>query len=151
MRHTFGPILVITLLGVALACSNQTGVLDASQALDVAWQALEPNTSSHERANWHVAEVVRVAGRDVTAEYQGEASFGCWAGPTPAPNGVPRPSGTYWSITMEPRPATPEGQATPFSPTAPPAIPEPFLRQARFLIDAENGQVVARKLYCVIY
>jgi hypothetical protein len=37
------------------------------------------------------------------------------------------------------------------SPTAPLVVPEPFMYQAMFLMDAADDQVVARKLYCVIY
>ena len=65
------------------------------------------------------------------------------------PNGEIKPEGDYWFVGMSPKSATPLPRPT-LSPTAPPFIPEPFLRQALFLIDMD-GNVVARKLFCVIY
>ena len=53
-------------------------------------------------------------------------------------------------IYLAPRPATPQA-ATPLSATAPPTVPEPFIYQAHSLIHLTAGEVVARKLYCVIY
>jgi hypothetical protein len=127
------------------------GSIGEQQALDAAWNALEPNTSSHDRANWEVVEVRQVTGQEVVQEFAGEPAPGCWKGPTPPANETIDPSGTYWYVEMKPRPATPIPQKRTVSPTEPPFIPEPFTRGAQFLIDVANGQVVARKLHCVIY
>jgi hypothetical protein len=52
---------------------------------------------------------------------------------------------------MQPLPATAQPVPTEFySPTAPPFVPEAFTKEARFLIDM-GGDVVARKIGCVIY
>jgi hypothetical protein len=130
--------------------------LDDQHLFDIAWQALEPNTSSHDRANWEEGEVRRVAGRDVADEFDvaddtdgARPGYGC-PGPAPPPNGKIEPSGTYWYAQLKRRPATPPPDVPTLSPTAPPLVPEPFIYQAFFLID-RSGQVVARKLYCVIY
>jgi hypothetical protein len=146
--------LVLPACGGPVASPTQPPAQDAAsltrqQAQDAVWQALAPNTSSGDRANWQVVEVRQVKGRDVAEEFAGEPSLGCWKGPTPTPNGEIQPGGDYWYVEMSPKPATPLPGAT-ISPTAPPFIPEPFLRQALFLIDLE-GNVVARKLLCVIY
>jgi hypothetical protein len=165
--------LVIVVLALELAaCSGPTEplskqVLDADsealepntsshdranweQVLDAAWEALEPNTSSHDRANWEVAEVRHVVGREVAEQFEGRPAPGC-PGPTPPANGAISPSGAYWYVHLKRRPATPVPQTGTIPPTAPPVVPEPFMYQAMFLIDPADGQVVARKLYCVIY
>jgi hypothetical protein len=91
----------------------------------MACAALEPNTSSHDPANWELVEARQVAGQDVAAEFDDDRpGYGC-PGPTPQPD-VPT-----------------------LSPTAPPLVPEPPIYQAFFRVDAE-GQIVARKLFCVI-
>jgi hypothetical protein len=140
----FGAVLV-----AACGGGSPEAVIDADAVPGVAWDALAPNTSSGDRANWEVAVVERVKGRDVADEFEGAPSPGCWKGPTPVPNGQVGTGTDYWYVEMQPRPATPLPRAT-ISPTAPPFIPEPFLRRALFLIDLQ-GNVVARKLFCVIY
>ncbi len=143
--------LVIVVLAMALAsCSGKAGFLDEQQVLDTAWEALEPNTASHNRANWEVTEVRRVVGREVAEQFEGQPAPGC-AGPTPMANQAIRPSADFWYVTFKPRPATPLPQKGLVPPTAPPPVPEPFMYQALFLVDPTDGQVVARKLSCVIY
>ena len=84
-------------------------------------------------------------------EFEGEPAPGC---PLPG-EGLPanefiRADTTYWYVMLRPRAATPQAQGGEPSPTAPPLIPEPFVREARFLLDA-GGAVAARTLSCVIY
>ncbi len=159
MTTTRKLVLALMFLAVlAVACGPGTPAqqqvqditaLTEQQVADIAWQALAPNTASGDRANWQAVEARQVKGRDVAEKFAGEAWLGCWKGPTPVPNGEIRSGADYWYVELMPQPATPLPAAT-ISPTAPPLIPEPFLRQAFFLLDSE-GQVVARKLYCVIY
>jgi len=127
--------------------------LGEQQVLDIAWQALDPNTSSHSRTAWEVIIVKTVTGWEVPDRFKGEpAPGGCAPGPTPPGNASIALLGNYWYVEMQRRPATPQPQPSgQFSPTAPPIIPEPFVYQANFLIDANTGQVTARKLFCVIY
>jgi hypothetical protein len=122
--------------------------LDRPQAVDLAWAALEPNTSSHNRANWEVLEVRQVPGASVAAEFEGWSFSGACRGPAPPPNGAIDPSETYWYVKMQPQPATPSGPS--MSPTAPPLVPEPFMTWAVFLLD-DYEQVIARVLACVVY
>jgi hypothetical protein len=128
-------------------------LLDEQQILDIAWQALDPNTSSHNRTAWEVIVVKFVAGRDVQDQFEGgPVPGGCAPGPTPPGNASIAPDGSYWYVEMQPRSATPQPLPTElYSPTAPPRIPEPFVYQAHFLVDAITGEVVARKIFCVIY
>ena len=138
-------------LALALAaCLGQTSPLSEQQVRDAVWEALEPNTSSHNRANWEVAEVRQVVGREVAEQFEGKPAPGC-PGPTPPTNGAISPSSAYWYVHIKRLPATPLPQKGTISPTAPPAVPEPFMYQALFLLNVTDGQVVARKLYCVIY
>lgn len=148
----------LTCLAIVLltaACRGPAGdghALTQQQALEAAWIALEPNTSSHERANWEVVSVERVQGRDVAGDFEGGPAPGCFTGPTPAPNPPIDPAATYWHVAMQPVAATSLPVATEFySPTAPPRIPEPFVREAQFLIDSTDGSLVAIRLGCVIY
>jgi hypothetical protein len=94
-----------------------------------------------------------VTGRDVQDLFEGEpVPGGCAPGPTPPDNAAIALDSPYWFVEMRPRSATPRPQPTEqSSPTAPPSIPEPFVYQAHFLVDAGTGRVVARKLHCVIY
>jgi hypothetical protein len=122
--------------------------LAREQAVDLAWAALEPNTASHNRANWRVVEARQVLGKSVAEQFEGWVFYGNCGGPEPPPNREIEPSETCWYVQMEPQPATPSGPS--LSPTAPPLVPEPFIVRAAFLID-DCGQVIARTLACVVY
>ena len=127
--------------------------LSEQQIIDIVWQALEPNTSSHNQAAWEITDMKTVTGREVQDLFEGElVPGGCAPGPTVHDNATIAIDGSYWYVQMRPRFATPRPKPTEqYSPTAPPYIPEPFVYQAHFLVDAITGQVVARKLNCVIY
>ena len=126
-------------------------ILPQAQVLDIVWEALDPNTSSHMRANWQVMEAQLVKGEKVAKLFEGEPVTGCWCGPTPAANREIKPANDYWYVLMTPSPATPEPFYGTPSPTAPPLIPEPFLKQVHFLTDPGSGEIIARKLICVVY
>ena len=70
--------------------NSEIGDLKEEQVLGVAWDALEPNTSSHDLGNWDVVEVSQVAGRQVAERFEGEPAPGCWSGPEPPGNGAIR-------------------------------------------------------------
>jgi len=133
------------------ADQGDTSELSQSQVLDIVWQVLEPNTASHEQANWQVIKAETVTGGSLAGRFEGEPAPGCWSGPEPPENEDIISSKNYWYILMTPKPATPEPFGDTPSPTAPPKIPEPFLREAHFLVDPKSGEVIARKLLCVIY
>ncbi len=149
--RSFTSLVCLTL--VLTACSAKVAPLSEQQVVDIVWQALEPNTSSHNQGAWEIVGVQAVIGREVQALFEGEpVPGGCAPGPTPPDNATIALDGSYWYVQMRPRSATPRPQPTEqFSPTAPPSVPEPFVYQAHFLVDASTGQVVARKLHCVIY
>lgn len=121
------------------------------QIIDFAWDALEPNTSSHNRSSWQVKEVRMENGDEMAERFEGDPAPGCWSGPEPAENKGIKPGEEYWFVFMVPKPATSMPVMDTPSPTAPPLIPEPFLREAYFFLDKETGEIVARKLICVIY
>ena len=147
MRYILWSLAFLTLMFTA--CSGNATPLEA-QALNRVWQALEPNTSSHNQANWEVIESRSVFGREVSERFEGGPDPGCVPGPTPPPNQRISPNATYWYVQMRPRPATPL-PGTPLSPTAPPRKPEPIVFQADFLVDSNTGEIIARILSCVIY
>ena len=143
--------LLILLCALAAACVGSRGPIGEQQAVDAAWSAFKPNTSSKDRANWKVVDVREVTGRDVAKAFSGRVAPGCATGPTPPPNQSIGSSTVYWYVSMTASPATPLLATGTVPPTAPPAIPEAFVRQGQFLIDRTDGRVVARKITCVIY
>lgn len=159
-----GSLIASALILCACAASTPTATPGSSTDQEVemadaqrqeqmrflAWQTLEPNTSSHDLANWEVIDLRLVEGREVVDEFENPPAYGC-PGPTPVPNLPIDVSGTFWLVQFQKRPATPPPNVTPLSLTAPPNVPEPFIYQAFFLIDPANEQVVARRLLCVIY
>ncbi len=148
MARTF--LLCLLLLALLPSCVLQTGTLTSERVQDIAWQALDPNTTSHNRAYWEFVEVKQVRGGEVASQFGKDPAPGCWAGPTPPPNAVIAASEAYWFVRVERRAMTAVPQNRTVSPTEPPAIPDAFMYKALFLIDA-NGKVVVRKLSCVIY
>lgn len=137
--------------GSQVATPEDRAILPEAQVLDLVWEALEPNTSSHARSNWGVVEARVLKGETMAKQFEGEPITGCWFGPSPPENREIRPANDYWYVLMTPSPATPEPFYGTPSPTAPPLIPEPFLKLAHFLIDPNSGEIIARKLICVIY
>ncbi len=165
MQLTWRIPIMVCLIAALSACVANTStpgeqkVIDNATApneqevIDIVWQALEPNTSSHDRAAWEVVEVRTVKGKEIQDSFEGEPVPGnCSPGTKPPDNAAIDINGSYWYVQMRPRFAIPQPQPTEqFSPTAPPRVPEPFLYQAHFLIDSRTGHVVARKLHCIIY
>ena len=151
--------IVVSCSSVIPTTQNQSQEIDAkeepsisqSQVVDIVWDTLEPNTSSHNQANWQVIEVEIVTGEDVIELFQGEPITGCWFGPTPPENKDINSTKDYWYVLMTPYPATPKPFYGTPSPTAPPLIPEPFLRYAHFLVEPTEREIVARSLICIVY
>ena len=137
--------------GNASQTPQRTTGLSQEEAADAAWNAFEPNTSSHDRGNWEVVEAREVAGREVADQFEGGVAPGCYVGPTPPANGEIRRSARYWYVHLKARPATPLPSTGTVPATAPPRIPEASVREGWFLLDRTSGQVVARKIHCVIY
>ena len=167
MKYRLQTNMLIVMMSFMMAsCSstisptqNQSQEIDAeeepsisqSQVIDIVWDALEPNTSSHNQSNWQVLEVEIVTGEDVIDRFEGESISGCWFGPKPPENKEIYLSNNYWYVLMIPYPATPEPFYGTPSPTAPPLIPEPFLRYAHFLVEPTEREIVARSLICIVY
>jgi hypothetical protein len=135
---------------VLSACATKTTPLTEVQVIQSAWQALEPNTSSHAQANWETSDLRSVSGSEIGQEFEGEPARGCVIGPIPPPNQLIDPEATYWYVQLQPRVVTPL-PGTLIFPTSPPDIPEPFIYRANFLVDPDSGEILARKLFCVIY
>ena len=53
------------LIAASAACSNQAVHINEGQAIDTAWKALKPNTSSGNFSNWDVEKIKVVKGSDV--------------------------------------------------------------------------------------
>ncbi len=125
----------------AAGCTaRQAASFQPANVEKIAWEALEPNTSSHDRSNWKVVEVQSVQGAQVAEEFDAWVFYGYCPGPEPPRNQTVDPGQTYWLARFEALRATPA--VTPLSPTAPPAIPEPFLYQAGFFDPPGHSQVL---------
>lgn len=143
--------LVVCLLAVLLsACNGQGNTITKEQAVQIAWETLEPYTSSHNQANWRTLEARSLRGDNLPEVFDKRRDLYCFGGRALAAEDI-RPDATYWYVLLEPRLATPPPEITPLSPTAPPRIPEPFARQAHLLIDASDGRAAAFRLGCVVY
>jgi WD40 repeat protein len=151
--YTFGGS--VQLWGIISEASVESGppvsnLVNRQQLMDLAWAALDPNTSSHNQADWEVVEVRQATGHEVSGYFSAEPELAC-PGPEPPANKLIDPSTTYGFVDMRPWPATPVSPDPPISPTAPPNVPEPFLQRALFLLDLDSGQIIARALSCIIY
>jgi len=146
------PFLSLTLLLLIIlsSCINNTPRLGQDQAVDIAWDALKPNSSSGKSDNWEVVEARRAAGREVVGEFM-EARFINCPGPLPPENKAIKASSQYWYIKIMPTPVTSSTQEEAQSTTNPLQIPEPYIKEVIFLIDMFDGQVVARKFTCRTY
>jgi hypothetical protein len=154
MRSFSIGISSLVCLALALtACSVAATPLARPQVIDIVWQALESNTSSHDLSQWQVVEARSVAGREVVKRFAGDPVPGrCAPGPTPPNNSAIVLDASYWYVQLKPRYATPLPQLPGrVSATAPPRVPEPVLHEAHFLVDPVTGLIVARKLFCIIY
>jgi phosphoribosyl-dephospho-CoA transferase len=65
LSRSFTSLVCLTL--VLTACSAKVAPLSEQQVVDIVWQALEPNTSSHNQAAWEIVGVQAVTGREVQA------------------------------------------------------------------------------------
>ncbi|MEN8242707.1 MAG: hypothetical protein ABFS17_12345, partial [Chloroflexota bacterium] len=132
--------LMIMMLCLCISCSGNLQALNSSDEgesieksemnqsiiIDAVWDQLEPNTSSHDRSNWQVVEILFVTGEQVFERFEGDPASGCWSGPKPVENRSINFKANYWFVFMTPKPATPAPFNDTPSPTAPPLIPEPF-------------------------
>ena len=150
-----GTLALAMILVLLAACGAGTETpepgppdLDRAQAVEVAWAALEPNTASHNRANWRVVEARQVEGRSVAEEFEKWAFLGACGGPAPPPNRTIEDGERYWYAAFEPLLARPSGPSP--DPKGPPQVPEASIGRAAFLLD-EYGQVIARMFRCVLY
>jgi hypothetical protein len=126
-------------------------IIRQGEAEALAWQALQPYTHSRDRANWAIQQTQIIQGDTLPAPLQKERDETCfrtYSTQPPPPENI-QPSFKYWLVIFVPLPAT--AQVTPLSVTAPPRIPEPFVRQAYILIEANTGKLGAFRLSCVIY
>lgn len=127
------------------ACGPSQRRLRMDQVLDIAWGALQPNTSSQNRTNWEVVEAAKVLGRDVVNLFSPNGLDRCPI-PQPPENQAIRASSEYWYVRTKPIAAFPAGSGS--SNPGEVSAPEPFIKTALFLIDPFTGQITARKFIC---
>jgi hypothetical protein len=136
---------------VLVGCSLVNYHPNEQQVGNIAWQALNPYTSSHNRNAWEIIEIKKVVGSDIIEQFEYNEYYGCKTPATLVPDSGVDPSKVYWFVHMEPRPATPIPIPSKWwSPTNQGFIPEPGLYNALFLIDPVSGQVLIRRLGCAL-
>jgi hypothetical protein len=142
-------LLIMVLLSACIG--GRTPPVSQGEAERIAWEILKPFTDSQDRSNWAVQDTQIIKGDALPEAFQNEREETCfqWYSADPPPPENIRPTATYWLVEFAPLPATAQG--TPLSSTAPPRIPEPFVRQAFLLIDSTTGQVDGFRLRCIIY
>ena len=135
-----------------VACDDGKAVPNEQQIRDIAWDALDPYTLSHNRDAWEVIEIKKVFGNDISGQFTDEYYYGCMTTTTLVPETQISLSKLYWYVHMEPRPATslPPKLKGPESTGNPRIIPELGLFNALFLIDPDDGQVLVRRLGCAV-
>lgn len=150
LRNFWRLFVLLAIFAGLAACIDQNPAISQEQAADIAWEEMLPNTASQSRSNWEVVEMRRVSGVDVVGVFT-DARYSNCQGPEPPENQAIKLSSEYWYIHTVPLPATPIPDDTDTGSGSPPSIPEPLMREAFFLIDVYNGQIVARKYSCVEY
>lgn len=89
-------LLLIFMTLLFSACSSQATPLPEAQLLTQVWQALQPNTSSYNRANREVVESQSLSEREASERFAGEPDPGCVPGLS-AQNG----GGSDFAVTVE--------------------------------------------------
>lgn len=139
--------LVLFLVLNVTGCGASSVTQDA--AVTAAWNALDPVTTAHNRANFELSEARLVQGKEVAQNFANERTNAyCWGTRVPANSAIDFNS-QYWYVHLKRRVMTPI-PVTRVSPTQPPAIPDWNIPEAFFLIDARTGQVIARRILCVV-
>jgi hypothetical protein len=149
MKHALGKaILILSSVLLLSACIEQTRALRQQDAIETAWKTLDPNTISHNREDWEIHEAAIVYGKDVVKVFSNGHTIKACPGPAVPENLPIKTSSQYWYIMVVPHPQAMRPLPPPNSATVMPTIPEPNFKEAAFLIDIYDGDVVARKLIC---
>jgi hypothetical protein len=139
-------LLVISVFQVA--CSSQNQRLGQKQALQIAWKALDQNSSSLDLESWEIDEARKVVGGEVVSEFSIPSKENC-PGPRSPENQPIKVSSEYWYIKVLPQSQVLPTQKDTAAPSSMPIVPEPSIQSAIYLIDMYNGDVIARKITCL--
>jgi hypothetical protein len=136
-----------------VSCNYEISMLSEQKVRDLAWKALNPYTLSHNRDAWEVIEIRKVFWKDISDQFTSGYYYGCRTKTTQESDRPIDLSKVYWYVHMEPRPVTPlpPRRNEPVGTGNPPIKPEMNIENALFLIDPDNGQIIARRLGCIVY
>jgi hypothetical protein len=148
MKNIFFIATLILLVSSSLfGCQVSSTPLRQQEALDIAWETLEPNTVSHNRDYWEIHDARKVYGKDVVKEFTARHPVRC-PGPNLPENMPIKISSQYWYIKVAPHPEVRVKTQVANEPKYIQVVPEPDIVDATFLIDIYNGDVIARTLTC---
>ncbi len=136
---------ILPIFSMLAACAQPAELLKQQEALEIAWDTLDPNTESHNRDDWEIHQALKVYGKDIVNEFSNGRSRGC-PGPELPENLPIKISTEYWYILVVPHPEA--LRRTSEAAELVPVIPEPRIAEAAFLIDQYDGKVVARRIVC---
>jgi hypothetical protein len=148
MKKTLNLLALIIIATCLLpACNKNNHTLGQQDALEIAWKTLDPNTISHNREDWEIHKAQKVYGKDVVNEFASARFVNC-PGPEIPENMPIKITSEYWYVKVVPHPEALRAQKGTNSAELVPVVPEPNIKEATFLIDAYDGNVIARKLVC---
>ncbi len=140
-------LFIFSILFPAVGCVERNQNLGQQEALEIAWDTLNPNTKSHNRDDWEIHEARVIYGQDVVNEFM-DMRFSNCPGPAVSENLPIKGSSQYWYIKVLPHPEALRRDKSTNSAELVTVVPEPKINEASFLVDIYSGQVIARHLVC---
>jgi len=128
-------------------CVQAQKGLNQQQAIEIAWEYLEPRTAAHNRDDWEIHAARKTYGREVVAEFSVVRPANC-PGPIPPDNLPIKLTAEYWYIKVLPHPEALRPVPGDEIPTLAIVQPEPNIVEAAFLIDVFGGKIIATRLIC---
>ncbi len=148
MKKTLNLTVLMMILSILIsACTDHARMLGQQDALEIAWKTLDPNTVAHNRDDWEIRNAEKVYGKDVVKEFASTRNINC-PGPEIPENMPIKITSEYWYIKVLPHPQALRPLNGSDSTVLITVVPEPNIKEATFLIDVYDGNVVARNLIC---
>jgi hypothetical protein len=149
IKNVYHSFIIIFLIIILVGCTQINYYPNEQQIGNIAWRALDPYTSSHNRKAWEIIEIKKVVGSEIIEQFKYREYYGCITPATQIFDSGIDANKIYWFVHMKPRKVTPLPPELITPATVDPLIvPDIVLANALFLIDPGNGQVLVRRLGC---
>ena len=152
IKTIYKEYVFIFIILALVGCTSVIYYPNEQQVGNIAWQALDPFTLSHNRNDWEIIEIKKVVGSDIIELFNYKGYYGCQTAAYLVPENGVDPNKVYWFVHMEPQKVTPlpSKLKEPIGTGNPQWGPDQGLFNALFLIDPKNGQVLVRRLDCLV-